>query len=186
MAKAEQFSPEAILAGLALHSEATAAELAERIGIGKSTATRYLAALEAEGKARRTPGGWNDGRRFADRWSVTPTESEAPSPGTPSPPPAPPITLATAAAPRVAAADPKSSAPTPGASGDRLAPGGLGALVLAYLAARPGESFGPSAVGKALGRSGGAVSNALAAMAVRGQVTQVGDKPRRYQIAARK
>jgi DNA-binding MarR family transcriptional regulator len=175
MAKSEQFSPEAILAGLAEHPDATAAELAESIGIGKSTATRHLAALEAQGKARRTPGGWDDGHRFADRWSVTPPEAEVALPEKPSTP-----------KPRVAAADPTSSPPAPGASGDRLAPGALGTLVLEYLAARPGESFGPSAVGKALGRSGGAVSNALAAMAVRGEVDQVGDKPRRYQIAVRK
>jgi DNA-binding MarR family transcriptional regulator len=182
MAKSEQFSPEAILAGLATHPDATAAELAENIGIGKSTATRYLAALEAQGKAVRTPGGWDDGRRFADRWSVTPAESEVQS--LENPPSAPALSIVVA--PRVAAADPKSSAQTQDASGDRLAPGALGALVLEYLAARPGESFGPSAVGKALGRSGGAVSNALAAMAVRGEVKQVGDKPRRYRITARK
>jgi hypothetical protein len=53
-----------------------------------------------------------------------------------------------------------------------------------YLAARPGEDFGPSAVGKALGRSQGAVSNSLATMAARGEVELVGDKPRRYRIAS--
>jgi DNA-binding MarR family transcriptional regulator len=163
MATSEQFSPEAILVGLAEHPEATAAELAEAVGIGKSTATRYLAALETEGKARRTPGGWSEGRRFADRWSVTPAEAEIAAGGISAP-----------------------SVPPREGSAERLAPGALGPLVLAYLAAHPGDSFGPAAVGKALGRSGGAVSNALAAMAVRGEVKEVTNKPRRYRIVVRK
>ena len=66
----------------------------------------------------------------------------------------------------------------------RLSRGALGALVRGYLAARPGEAFGPSAVGKALGRSQGAVSNSLATMAARGEVELVGDKPRRYRAVS--
>jgi len=59
----------------------------------------------------------------------------------------------------------------------------LGTLVREYLASRPGDGFGPSAIGKALGRFQGAVSNALATMAARGEVELVGDRPRRYRIA---
>jgi hypothetical protein len=73
-------------------------------------------------------------------------------------------------------------APEP--SGERLGRGALGALVRDYLAARPDEAFGPSTLGKALGRSQGAVSNSLAAMAARGEVVLVGDKPRRYRAAS--
>lgn len=74
-------------------------------------------------------------------------------------------------------------AAAPGGSG-RLGRGALGTLVRDYLAARPGEAFGPAAVGKALGRSQGAVSNSLASMAARGEVELVADKPRRYRIAS--
>ena len=52
--------------------------------------------------------------------------------------------------------------PTPSAAGERLGRGALGALVREYLAARPDEDLGPTQIGKALGRSQGAVSNALA------------------------
>ena len=55
-----------------------------------------------------------------------------------------------------------------------------------YLAARPDETFGPAALGKALGRSQGAISNSLATMAARGEVVLASDKPRRYRIAKAK
>ncbi|HVA74212.1 MAG TPA: hypothetical protein VNF71_06570, partial [Acidimicrobiales bacterium] len=53
--------------------------------------------------------------------------------------------------------------PTPVEGTGRLGRGALGTLVRDYLAARPGEASGPTAVGKALGRSQGAISNALSA-----------------------
>ena len=55
-----------------------------------------------------------------------------------------------------------------------------------YLAARPGEAFGPAALGKALGRSQGAISNALASMATKGDVVLASEKPRRYSIGETK
>ncbi|MBV9660784.1 MAG: hypothetical protein JO337_06465, partial [Acidimicrobiales bacterium] len=61
---------EAVAAVLAAHPNATATELADAAGIGQSTATKALAALEADGRARRHPGGRGDnGRRQPDRWS---------------------------------------------------------------------------------------------------------------------
>jgi hypothetical protein len=87
--------------------------------------------------------------------------------------------VAEPAAAETVAEGPGSEAPL-----GRLGRGALGALVRDYLAARPADAFGPAALGKALGRSQGAVSNALSAMAERGEVILVDDKPRRYRIAS--
>jgi DNA-binding transcriptional ArsR family regulator len=171
MARPQQISTETITQALAATPEVTAADLAEALGIGQSTAAKRLAALEAAGSVRRSPGGRVAGVRVADRWSVASAPDTAPSGAD---------ELGTEAI------EPESAAHEPivanGGSG-RLARGELGTLVREYLAARPGEDFGPSAVGKALGRSQGAVSNSLATMAARGEVELVGDKPRRYRIA---
>ncbi len=163
MARPEKTGDEGILAALANRPEATAAEVAERLAIGKSTAAKRLAALEEQGAVLRVPGGRADGVRAPDRFRLPATAAED----------------AGSAAGRGNAAGADSNAA-------RLGRGALGALVREFLAARPAEAFGPAAVGKALGRSQGAVSNALAAMAERGEVALVGDKPRRYRIAGRR
>ena len=184
MARPLQITDEEILDGLTARPEVTSTDLADALGIGQSTAAKRLAALEAAGSVRRTPGGREAGRRAPDRWSAVAT-------------------------PEVAAADLTGGAlggepggelgdepgggellpaageetPEPLAAAGRLGRGELGSLVRDYLAARPGESFGPAALGKALDRSQGAISNSLATMATRGEVVLVGDKPRRYRIA---
>jgi len=48
--------------------------------------------------------------------------------------------------------------------------------------ARPGEDLGPTQIGKALGRSQGAVSNALARLEAGGEAQLVTASPRRYRI----
>ena len=78
------------------------------------------------------------------------------------------------------AADSTGGEPT--RSADRLGRGALGALVREYLAARPGEDLGPTQIGKALGRSQGAVSNALARLEAGGEARLVSASPRRYRI----
>ncbi|MCU4185179.1 winged helix-turn-helix domain-containing protein [Acidiferrimicrobium sp. IK] len=172
MARPLQITDDTILDALAARPEVTSTDLAETLGIGQSTAAKRLAALEAGGSVRRTPGGREAGRRAPDRWSAVAT-------------------------PEVAAADliggepgggelrpaAGEETPEPPAAAGRLGRGELGSLVRDYLAARPGESFGPAALGKALDRSQGAISNSLATMAARGEVVLVGDKPRRYRIA---
>ena len=183
MARPTQITDDAIVTALAAGGEVTAAELADRLGMGQSTAAKRLAALEASGAARRTPGGRVDGVRVADRWS-----SAAPAAGTAEPAvPEPSADAPDTGVPDTGGTTPVETArrepeAAPGGSG-RLGRGALGTLVRDYLAARPGEAFGPAAVGKALGRSQGAVSNSLASMAARGEVELVGDKPRRYRIA---
>jgi DNA-binding MarR family transcriptional regulator len=153
MATTQKVSPETILESLAAHPRLTAAKLAEVLGIGQSTAAKHLATLEVAGTARREPGGRDGGRRVADRWSATAS----------------------------AADDAANDGPV--RSTDRLARGELGTLVRAYLAARPGEDHGSTQIGKALGRSQGAVSNALARLEVAGDAQLVSASPRRYRIA---
>jgi DNA-binding MarR family transcriptional regulator len=161
MATTQKLSPETILEALAAHPRLTATKLAEVLGIGQSTAAKHLAAFEAAGTARREPGGHEGGRRMADRWS------------------------ATAPAADDAALDDADHAASGGSvrSTDRLARGELSTLVQAYLLARPGEDLGPTQIGKALGRSQGAVSNALGRLEVAGNAQLVSASPRRYRIA---
>jgi IclR-like helix-turn-helix domain-containing protein len=182
MARPEQISNEAIIDALAAHPGVTAQELASSIGFGQSTAAKRLAALEVAGRVRREPGGLVGGRRVPDRWSALPATPDAATPETPGSTTPAPKKGTPQSAPSTAAPE----SPVAGGEGSRLGRGVLGTLVLDYLTAQPDESFGPSAVGKALGRSGGAVSNSLAAMAERGEVVLVSDKPRRYRIAASK
>jgi hypothetical protein len=161
---------EALVAAVTADPGATAAEVAGALGIGQSTAKKRLAALEAAGQVRRDPGGRVDGVRAPDRWHPLDTDGAATSEPD---------------AHSEAGGDPEPAEVTAAASGGsgRLGRGALAAMVRDYLEARPKESFGPAALGKALGRSQGAVSNALAAMAERGEAVLVADKPRRYRIA---
>jgi DNA-binding MarR family transcriptional regulator len=173
MATTNKVSPEQVLDALTAHPGATSAELAEVLGIGQSTAAKHLAGLEAAGTARREPGGRDGGRRLADRWSATTPEPEAVEDTDPKEPDAP----------AAEAADGTERAQQ-GRSTDRLGRGALGTLVREYLAARPGEDLGPTQIGKALGRSQGAVSNALARMEAAGEAELVSPAPRRYRIVA--
>ncbi len=60
---------ESVLAALA-DGTASAADVANRAGIGRSTATKALAALAAQGKVTRKPGGRDGARRLPDSWSL--------------------------------------------------------------------------------------------------------------------
>lgn len=67
----------------------------------------------------------------------------------------------------------------------RLTGGSLAAMVLDHLKAHPKEDFTGSAIGKALNRSSGAVSNALETMVQRGQAVQTSEAPRKFRFAGR-
>jgi DNA-binding MarR family transcriptional regulator len=158
---------EAVTAALAAHPESSAAELAEAAGIGGSTASKYLADLERDGVAVRRPGGHEGGRRVADRWA-----------------------LADAVAPIGPGTEPGTGAVTEGVptthdegSAPRLHKGELSTLVLDFLKAHSGDAIGPSAIGKALGRSSGAVANACQRLEASGSLRLASDSLRRYQIA---
>ena len=166
MARPQHISDDTIIEALANEGEVTAADLADRLGIGQSTAAKRLATLEGTGSVLRQPGGRVNGVRVADHWSV-----------------------ATVGADNDASNATKTDATNPAApksGGKRLERGALGALVRDYLAARPDEDLGPSQVGKALGRSQGAVSNALARLETAGEARLVSVTPRRYRIVTKR
>jgi hypothetical protein len=165
----------------------TTAELASKAEVGKSTAARILAKWATDGSVTRTPG---TGPRTADTWTVpvdvppveataeetTPADSSdaitsAPDDAGVS---APPNALDPVVEP-----DEGTTAPV----SRRLPPGGLHGMVEDFLRAHPNEEFGPGAIAKALGRSSGAVSNALDKMAASGLSVQTSPKPKRFQLA---
>jgi hypothetical protein len=80
----------------------------------------------------------------------------------------------------VPAAAPESDQETEAGSA-RLRPGALRDMVLAHLRERPGQSHSPTAIGKALARSAGAVANACEKLAADGVITQTSEKPRQYR-----
>ena len=63
-------------------------------------------------------------------------------------------------------------------------PGQLRDLVAAHLAAHPDADFTPHAIGRVLGRSSGAVANALDRLTALGQAQLTSEKPRRYRYQA--
>lgn len=63
-------SKDALIEALKNHPDSSAEELAGHAGIGRSTANRVLADLEATGRAVRTAGGRDGGRKVPDRWRL--------------------------------------------------------------------------------------------------------------------
>ncbi|WP_194913207.1 MarR family transcriptional regulator [Catenulispora rubra] len=61
-----------VLSLLNAHEATTAAELADRAGLGRSTVTKALATLHEAGLAARREGGHEGTRRIADQWFATP------------------------------------------------------------------------------------------------------------------
>ncbi len=172
MAATQKVSPVQVLDALTARP-VSAAELADALGLGQSTAAKHLAALEAAGTARREAGGRDGGRRLPDRWTATAPDIENPA-----------RDRAREAA--TDATDPAADKLDGGASpAERLGRGALGALIRDYLAARPGEDLGPTQVAKGLGgKSGGAVGNALARLEAADEARLVSTSPRRYRTVA--
>ena len=197
-------SAAAILETLRQHPDATAAEVADRAGIGRSTATKALADLAAEGHVTRQRGGRVNGRVSPDRWSLVAASPAAAEQSPAKTPPAEPGDATTAmqdqphgdnaaeqpgGTPGTVEVETTTTAtaqvaqPTGnGASAPRLGHGALRDLVRGYLADRPGQACTPHQIAKALGRSAGAVSNALTSKALQDQVIQTSQRPRRYMI----
>lgn len=149
---------DAVLAALRGTGGLSAAQVADAAGIGRSTATKALVTLAGQGRVTRAVGGRENGRRLPDRWS--------------------PAAQGPARTPRARAAG--ATGP-----GSRLGHGELTGQVLAYLDVHPGE-HSPTRVATGLGgRSGGAVSNALARLTERGLAVQTRDRPRCYTAAGR-
>lgn len=180
--RATRLSVEIVTEALVTHPGSTAAELATLAGLGQSTVAKVLAAMELAGTSRREVAEPAAGRRPAARWSsVTPT------------PPASACGGRSRAGDTKIAAAPTTAAPAAfegaaaeeAAVGERLRPGQLGTLVLEYLLvhAEQEQGLSPTAVANGLGRSSGAVANAMAKFAASGDALLVSEAPRRYRIA---
>jgi DNA-binding MarR family transcriptional regulator len=74
------------------------------------------------------------------------------------------------------------AATTTGPKRDRLPKGMLYELVKAYLAERPGDSFGPAKISTDLSRSSGAVSNALDKLVIDGSAIKTCEAPKRFAL----
>jgi hypothetical protein len=190
---------EVVAEALAAHPDRAAADLAALTGLGGSTVAKALAALEKAGHARRTTPettGTAGARRSAARWQPVSTAPQA------GPEPAAAQHHGPAAktgSPKARTSKARTSPEQPSARGTageqiadgsapartgRLGKGELGTLVLEYLIAHPGDDLGPTAIGKALARSQGAVANCLTRLATSGDIVQTSDKPRRYRLAS--
>ncbi|HEX3391582.1 MAG TPA: MarR family transcriptional regulator [Solirubrobacteraceae bacterium] len=155
---------QAILEVLRVQPQASVAQIAVSAGVGRSTAGKLLAQLESDGEVRRTEGGRDGKRRLPDLWSLAgqqPAANEANAKPT-------------------SATDGK-----PSGDDDRLKPGQLEPLVLAYLKENAASGpHGPTTVARALERSSGAVGNCLVRLTKAKKVRQDSEKPRRYSLAA--
>lgn len=148
-----QTTEQAVLDAVRAHPGATAVEVAESAGIGRSSATKQLAGFERAGKVSRRPGGREGGKRLPDRWALQSKERAS------------------------------TTKPTAKGPGARLRPGQLDGLVLGFLREHKGDGpLSPSAVGKGLARSSGATANCLKRLAETGQVREVSERPRAYVI----
>lgn len=147
---------DAVARAVTVRPGSTAAELAAVTGLGRSTVSKSLAALEVSGVARRELGGRDGARRLPDRWlSALDSHTTAVAGG---------------------------KAPAAGSvTAGRLGKGELGAMVLEYLSTHPDDEVGPTVVARVLGRSQGAVANALTKLATSGHAELTSEAPRRYR-----
>jgi hypothetical protein len=154
---------QAILEVLKVAPEATVAQIAVSAGVGRSTAGKVLAQMESDGEVRRTEGGRNGKQRLPDLWSLAGKKPSA----------------------NGASAKPASATSgKPAGDADRLKPGQLEPLVLAYLEENAESGpHGPGAVAQALQRSSGAVGNCLVRLTEAKKVKLATEKPRRYSLA---
>lgn len=161
--RAQGAAEQAVLAALQATPQASAADLAAAAGLGRSTVSRQLAALERRGAARRTAGEREGALRQPDRWELASTPRKVGRTG--------------AGSGQAAGAGERGT--------DRLPARALDGLVLAFMRKQGGESeFGPGQVGKAIDKSSGAVANCLVRLARDGKVRQVSERPIRYSLAA--
>ncbi len=136
--------------------EAIVDEVAAAVGLTRSTARKYLAGLVDVGEVKRTEGGRDRGRKRPDRFSVVNGKRGGKEPkGTPSTP-----------APK-----------------DRLGPGELDGLVLAYIREHGEDApHTSSRIAKGIGRSSGAVANCLRRLADSDRAVLANEKPRAYNL----
>ncbi|MFF0452984.1 hypothetical protein [Nocardia africana] len=110
---------------------------------------------------------------------ATPTDPQAP----PQQPPAAPTGSETSAPATDAPTGEPDAAATPKKTADRLAPGALRGEVEDYLRDAPDKEFTPHEIGKTLGRSSGAVHNALVKLTDLGTARQTCTRPKKFALA---
>lgn len=79
--------------------------------------------------------------------------------------------------------EPRRGDPALGAKPPRLRSGALRELVEDYLRVHPADAFGPGAIGQALRRSAGAVSNALDKLVDDDVAVRIQDAPKRFTLS---
>lgn len=154
MARTSPDRRQAVPAVLSVRRRPTASEMTAPAGIDHSVASKPEARLEMDGKASRSAGRRIGNRRASDGRALRP-----------------------------ATEDPLRNA-LKEAGSERLGRGELARLVLAQLAASADEPCGAAGIAKALGRSRGAVANALERLVATGEAVLVTTSPRRYRAAA--
>jgi predicted transcriptional regulator len=145
---------QAVLDFIRRQGEASVDQVVAGVGIGRTSARKYLVGLMAAGQVKRGPGGREGGRKRPDRFSVAKRRR--------------------ASAPRKATKR----------SGRRLRPGELDGLVLGYMRKQAEDRpLTATAIAKGIERSSGAVANCLARLAGKGAVRQAKVRPRAYVTA---
>ncbi|GAB3436486.1 hypothetical protein [Actinophytocola sediminis] len=180
-AKPRTETEEKLWQALSDHPGSTAAALSTTAGIGKSTAPKILTRWEKDSLVTRTPGIADGGSRPADRWSITTNDQPSDThPSDEQPDDDQPTDHQHTDNQPTAVTEPGSE-PMPEKL-ERLAPGALRGMVEDYLRDNSGE-FSPNTIGKALGRSSGAVHNALEKLVDSGYAVRTSDKPKKYALA---
>lgn len=177
-------------AALRAHPDTTTTDLAGHAGIGRSTAGKILTTWERDGAATRTD--QHHGPPAPDAQHDSPQDTAPPAPAIPpdtdtdNPPENDSDSdsgVDTEPATPEPVQDTDPDAEHSAAPGTRLSKGALRGLVEDYLSEHRDLQFSPSAIGKALGRSSGAVANALDRLVTDGYAIQTQDKPKRYTAA---
>jgi len=169
------------------HPDSTITEITAGTKLARSTVTKELKAMEKTSLVTRTR---SDKPGAGDRWrpvlgptsdpavdgsrQSAPDENEAP-PAVQEPPD-------TAAPATETGTDPAAAGPSTEAV-PKLAAGELRALVKVYFAGHPDKVVTAGDVARFLGRSAGAVSNAIQVLIGQGSVRLAGESPRRYTAA---
>jgi hypothetical protein len=198
-------SEDRVAAVLTTGPDLTVAVIAEAASLGRSTVAKALLRLETAGRAVRSPGSGAGRTREPDRWNPTPPTTRARTTrartttrqahttttggtgGTGSGNGAGAASgrgPATQGRTKGAATSTAQTVRNPKTNTTRLAPGELTALVAGHFAAHPGVPLTAGEVGRALGRSGGAVRNAADKLTTQGALQLLAGPIRRYTTTA--
>lgn len=182
---------ERLSTALATTPGASAAALATSLGLARSTTAKALVALESTGHLVREQGGRDGARRLAYRWYVAGVGHGAGVAAASGRAGAEQAERGLASAGLASAEKAATGQAEDGRAGaadaeaGRLRRGALSGLVLKVLGAHAGDPLGPVTIARTLGRSSGAVSNALVRLEASGDVEEVGASPRRYRATSR-